>query len=90
LQDRAQCSEEDDVEEVRPLDQERERVTHGPQIGSNVDGVRNQQQTDDAVKEPARVVLPDVSGNALPGRAPDLRADLLDRHHQRIAEQHGP
>jgi hypothetical protein len=36
------------------------------------------------------MMLPDVSGNALPGRAPDLRTDLLDRHHQRIAEQHGP
>jgi hypothetical protein len=36
------------------------------------------------------MMLPDVSGNALPGRAPDLHADLLDRHHQRIAEQHGP
>ena len=38
----------------------------------------------------ARIVAAHVAGEPAPGDAPDLRADRLDRAHQRIGEQQGP
>ncbi len=49
-----------------------------------------QQQPDDRVQQPGRVMRADVAGDALAGHAADARADLLDRRHQREAEQHHP
>ena len=42
------------------------------------------------VQQPARVMRADVAGDALAGDPADARADLLDRRHQREAEQHHP
>ncbi len=45
---------------------------------------------DDAARQPARIMAAQIAGDAEPGNAADARADLLDRRHQRIAEQQGP
>ena len=45
---------------------------------------------DDRVEQPARIVHADVAGDAVAGHPADARADLLDRRHQREAEQHHP
>ena len=34
--------------------------------------------------------LAQITGDAFARRAADPGADLLDRHHERVAEQHGP
>jgi hypothetical protein len=40
--------------------------------------------------QPFGIVLAKIAGDAFPGNATDPGADLLYRHHQGIAEQHGP
>jgi len=42
------------------------------------------------LQQPIRIVRAKVAGDALPCGSPDARTDLLDRHHQRVAEEHGP
>ena len=80
----------DDIEAGRAADQQLQRRGHRAEIGAQIDDVRKQQQPDDRAKQPARVMRADVAGDALAGDAADARADLLDRHHQREAEQHHP
>ncbi len=41
-------------------------------------------------EQPWRVMPPQVAGDAVSGDAADAGADLLDRHHQRIAEHQRP
>jgi hypothetical protein len=42
------------------------------------------------MQQPARVVLPQISGDAFAGHSADACADLLDHDHQRIREQQRP
>ena len=79
-----------DIETGRTADQQLQRRGHRAEIGAEIDRVRDQQQPDDRVEQPARVMRADVAGNALAGDPAHARADLLDRRHQREAEQHHP
>jgi hypothetical protein len=44
-----------------------------PQVRADVERVGNEQQRNDAVQQPSRVVPTKVSGDAVPGRAPQAR-----------------
>jgi len=65
-------------------------VGHCAEIGAQVNGVRAQQQQDDAGEQPVRTMLPQIAGKAAAGGSPDPGAHDLHRGHQRIGEQHGP
>jgi hypothetical protein len=71
-------------------DQQFRRVRHCAEIGPDIDRVGDEQQRHDQSQKPARIVPAQVSSDAVSGRAADARADVLDRDHQRIGEQHGP
>ncbi len=90
LQGERQQREEHDVDLAHPAHQELQRVAHGAQVGGDVDGVGEEQQPDDPVQEPGRVVVADVGGEPVPGDPPDARRDDLDADHERGREQHRP
>jgi len=54
------------------------------------DGIGKEQQTDDAVDEPRRIVSAQVPCDAMTRRSTDARTDFLDRGHERVREQHRP
>ena len=90
LEPGAADGETHNVETGRTADQQLQRRGHCAEIGAEIDRIRNQQQSDDRVEQPARIMRANVAGNPLPGGAAHARADLLDRRHQREAEQHHP
>jgi hypothetical protein len=59
-------------------------------VGGDVEGVRGNQHRDQRQHRPSRRDLHDVGGEALAGDPPDLRADELDRDHERRGQKHGP
>ena len=74
----------------RAADDQRQRIAHGAEIGAEIDHIGDEQQAHDEAQQARRVVLPQIAGDALAGDAADAGADLLDRRHQRKAEQHDP
>jgi len=65
-------------------------LTHGRHIGSDVDGIGDQQHDHQRVQHRRGEVLSDIVGQAAPGDASQASADDLDRDHQRIGENDGP
>ncbi len=90
LQHGAGRADDDHVEVLRPADQQVDRVRHGAKVRADIDRVGGEHERDDALQHPVRIVPADVAGDAVAGGPADARADFLDRHHQRIAEQHRP
>jgi hypothetical protein len=60
---------------------------HRPEVGTEVDDVRNEQQADQRVNGRRRVVTLEIAGKAAAGHPSDTRADLLHRAHQRPARE---
>ena len=79
-----------DVEETGPSDEKLARVRHGAEVGADIDRVGDEQQRHDDLQQPVRIVPAEIAGDAMPRGAAEAGADLLDRHHQRIGQQHGP
>jgi hypothetical protein len=71
-------------------DQEFRRIRHRAEIGSDIDRIRDEQQGYDHSQQPSRIMTAQISCDAMARRASDARADLLDRCHQRVGQQHGP
>jgi hypothetical protein len=71
-------------------DQEFRRIRHRAEIGSDIDRIRDEQQGYDHSQQPSRIMTAQISCDAMARRASDARADLLDRCHQRVSQQHGP
>ena len=90
LEQHAADREADGIEADRAADQQLQRRGHRAEIGAEIDDIRHEQQPDDRAQQPGRVMRADVAGNALAGHPAHARADLLDRRHQREAEQHHP
>ena len=65
-------------------------LSHGSDVRGDVQRVGYQQQQDDAFQHDRRESRLDVGGQSLAGRPPDLRANDLDRRHQRVRERHRP
>jgi hypothetical protein len=78
------------VHELRPADQEIDRVPHCAEILADIDRVGDHQEGYDAVEQLARIASHDIPGDAAPGGPPDAGADLLDRRHHRVGQQHCP
>jgi hypothetical protein len=74
----------------QPADEQLQRITHRSQVCTEIDRVREKQERNDNFEQPVRVVPADIAGKPAAGYAADPSADLLDRHHQRIGEQHSP
>ena len=66
------------------------RSPHRREIGSDVEGVGEDQQPDEGQHQGARKDLEEVGRQTLAGHASDARADRLDRRHQRISEHQAP
>src|SRR6185295_1565927 len=56
----------------------------------DVERVRYEEQENDEVEQRSREMIADVRRQAVPGDAPDARADDLDADHQRRGEYHRP
>ena len=88
--DDADAPEHEDVEEAGAADQELRRIRHRGEIGSDVYRIRDEQQRHDHPQQPTGIVPAQISSDAVTRGAADARADLLDRCHQRVGQQHGP
>jgi hypothetical protein len=86
----AHAAEQQNVKGSRSADQELKGVAHRTEVSADVHGVGEQEQADDRLQYPVRVVPGDVSGDAAPRRTADPGADLLNDCHQRICEQQRP
>ena len=71
-------------------DQQVHRVAHRRDIGSDVDGVGDYQQCDDAIKHRPRKMAPDIGRETVARDAPDPCAHQLDADHQGIGEDDCP
>jgi hypothetical protein len=74
----------------RPTDEQAQRFAHRSEVGPEIDDIGNQKHSDDPPQQPCWIVGADIAGDPLAGYPADARADLLNRGHQRIAEQHDP
>jgi hypothetical protein len=90
LQPRREHREQHDIEQGGAADHQCQRRAHRPKIGAQVDKVGNKQQQHDAARQPCRIMPPQITSDAKAGHPADPRADLLDRCHQRVAEQQRP
>ena len=90
LQPHAQDAEQHDMKQPRPADQHRQCIPHDAEIGGELDGIGDQQQTNGGIEQPGRIVAPDITGKTVPRRPPDPGADLLDHDHQRKDQRHQP
>ena len=79
LEPGAEGAECHDIDETRAADQQAQRIGHRAEIGAEIDGVGDEQQRDQAMQQPGRVVAADIRGDAAAGAAADAGADLLDR-----------
>jgi len=79
-----------DVEQHRAADHEPQRVTHGCDVGCNIQCVGGEQKSNDAVQQCARECLADFGGKASPGDGTDARAHQLNGDHERCGEKHRP
>ena len=90
LQDQAQHAEAHAIQMRGAAQQQPQRLAHRRNIRRDVDGVGDQQETDDAVQHRPRKHRLHIRGQALARDEPETRADHLDAHHQRVGEQHRP
>lgn len=70
--------------------QELQCFRHGAEVGAEVDGVGDRQQSHRGEEQRARVEVAQVRGDALIRSAPDAGTDLLDHGEHRKGEEHGP
>jgi hypothetical protein len=73
-----------------PPNQKAGCVTHRAEIGADVARVGGEYEKNDELRQPVGVVFAKIAGDAAPRGSADAAADLLDRGHQRIAEEHRP
>jgi hypothetical protein len=66
------------------------RIGHRAEVGSDIDGIGDEQQRDDCCEQPRGTVLTQVAGNAAAGGATHAGAHHLHRRHQRVREEHTP
>ena len=78
------------IKQDRAGDQQPQRRSHGPQIGSDIDCVGNYEQTYQHIEQRRGIMAAHVSGQAAPGHPSDLSADHLHRAHQRVGQQQRP
>ena len=71
-------------------DQEFQRRTHRTDVCSDIDGVGEQQEGDDPVQQPGRVVLANIGGQAVAGHTADAGTDDLNADHERKGEERRP
>jgi hypothetical protein len=65
-------------------------IRHCGEIRGDVDGVGGEEQRHHDIQNPTGVMPADIARYAVPGDAADAGRNLLDRRHQRKAEQHRP
>ena len=75
---------------IEPANDQRQRLRHRGDVGGDVEGVRDDQQSDQRQHQPARRHLHHVGSEALAGDPPDQRAHELDRDHERDGEEDRP
>ena len=86
----AECAEAEHVERLGPADEKLDRLGHRGDVGGDVDRVRDDEQTDQSQRQPARADLVDVGSQALAGRPTDPRREHLDADHQRRRQEQRP
>ena len=86
----AQYAEAERISERRPAGHEPHRLAHGGEVGGDVDGVGDDQQRDEDIKNPRRQSLRDIAGKSAAGLPAEIAADDLDRRHERQRQQHAP
>jgi hypothetical protein len=75
---------------LRPVDEKPQRRGHRSEIGSDIDDVGDQEQRDQRINKGRRIMAAHVASQAFAGNTANLRADHLDRAHERIGEEEGP
>src|SRR5262245_14502817 len=65
-------------------------IRHCGEIRGDVDGVGGEQQRYHHMQHPSGIMPADIARYAVPRDAADAGGNLLDRRHQRKAQQHGP
>ena len=75
---------------MRAGNQKPQRGGHRAEIGSDVDNVGDEKQRDERVDEGHRIVPAHIAGQPAPGNPANLRANDLNRTHQRIGEEKRP
>ena len=69
---------------------QRRRIRHRAKVGTDIDGVGDQQQQDEPVGQPRRIMAHQIAGDAVAGDPADAGADHLHRRHQGVGEDHRP
>jgi uncharacterized protein (DUF849 family) len=68
----------------------RRRVRHGPKVGTDIDGVGDQQQQHQAIGHPGWIVAHQIAGDAVACHPANAGADHLHRRHQGVGQDHRP
>ena len=63
---------------------------HRPNICSNIDRIRNKQQPNKKIEQPARVMLTNIGGEPLPGHPTNAGTNHLNTYHQRKGKECRP
>ena len=79
-----------DVENRWSGDQKAQRGGHGAEIGADIDRVGDDEEPDQQIQQGRWVVAAHVSSKTPPRHPADLRADHLNRAHQRIGQKQRP
>ena len=66
------------------------RGTHCPDIGSEIEDIRNRDYEEHAVEKRPGIIFSQVRRDADAGHSADAGADLLNGSHQRICQYHRP
>jgi hypothetical protein len=90
LQYRAYAAEQDDIHQSWPADQQSQSIGHRSEIRADIDRICQKEQRDDALEQPVGIVLTKIASEPFAGNSSYSRADLLNRNHQRVGEEHGP
>lgn len=87
---RSRASRTSQGEERWTANQQFEGGRHRAEIGSEIDRVGNDNESDLRIEGPRWVVAAQVAAKAVPCHAPNFSADLLDGAHQRKFQQRCP
>ena len=90
LQQDTDDAEQHGVELGRSVDQQPCRRAHGAKVRAEIDHVGDEQQQDDAMQKPWRIMSTQVAGDADTRDASDPCADVLNDNHEGQAEKHDP
>jgi hypothetical protein len=75
---------------LEAADDKIQRLAHGGEVSRDVDCVRNNQKAHRNQHEWQGIELLGIGRDALACDPPDMRADELDRDHERRREKHRP